>query len=197
MRTIIIIPVLLFSLLLGAPSYSADLNKGLTAYNKGDYATALKEWKPLAEQGNEDAQYNLGLMYRKGLGVPQDYKVAVQWYTLSAEQGNVNAQNNLGIKYEQGLGVPQDYKVAVRWYTLAAEQGNTIAQNNLGYAYAKGQAVIQDYVYAHMWWDIAATNGDDYAKSNKSKVKGMMSSSQIEKAQNLAKECVKKNYKGF
>ena len=77
MRTLIIIPVLLFSLLLGVPSYSADFNKGLTAAQSGDFATALKEWKPLAEEGNAVAQNNLGLMYHNGWGVPQDYKEAV------------------------------------------------------------------------------------------------------------------------
>ena len=74
MRTLIIIPVLLFSLFLGASSYSADFNKGLTAAQSGDFATALKEWKPLAGQGDADAQYNLGLMYLNGWGVPQDDK---------------------------------------------------------------------------------------------------------------------------
>ncbi len=96
MRTLIILPVLLFSLLLGTPSYSADFNKGLTAYNDGDYATALKEWKPLAEEGDATAQYNLGVMYHKGYGVPQDYKEAFRWYRLAAEQGHTKAQYNLG-----------------------------------------------------------------------------------------------------
>ena len=84
MKTLIIIPVLLFSLFLGLPSYSSDFDKGLTAYNNGDYATALKEWKPLAEQGDVDAQYHLGVMYDNGDGVSQDYKEAVRWYTLAA-----------------------------------------------------------------------------------------------------------------
>ena len=79
MKTLIIILVLLFSLFLGLPSYSSDFDKGLTAYNNGDYATALKEWKPLAEEGDVDAQYNLDFIHRKGLGVPQDDKEAV-WY---------------------------------------------------------------------------------------------------------------------
>ena len=85
MRTLIIIPVLLFSLLLGVPSYSADFNKGLTAAQSGDFATALKEWKPLAEEGNAVAQNNLGLMYDNGWGVPQDDKEAVNWYRLAVE----------------------------------------------------------------------------------------------------------------
>jgi len=85
MKTLIIIPVLLFSLLLGVPSYSADFNKGLTAAQNGDFATALKEWKPLAEKGDAVAQYNLGQMYRNGDGVPQDYTEAVRWWRLAAE----------------------------------------------------------------------------------------------------------------
>ena len=114
MRTLIIIPVLLFSLLLGVPSYSADFNKGLTAAQSGDWATALKEWKPLAEEGNAVAQNNLGLMYHNGWGVPQDNKEAVNWYRLAVEQGYAIAQYNLGLMYEKGKGVPQDDKEAAR-----------------------------------------------------------------------------------
>ena len=60
-------------------SASADFQKGFTAYFSGDYATALREWKPLAEQGHISAQYGLGLMYRDGNGVPKNYKTAVMW----------------------------------------------------------------------------------------------------------------------
>ena len=115
MKTLIIILVLLFSLFLGLPSYSSDFDKGLTAYNNGDYATALKEWKPLAEEGDVDAQYYLGVLYDNGDGVPQDYKEAVRWYKLAAEQGDVDAQYNLDFIHRKGLGVPQDDKEAV-WY---------------------------------------------------------------------------------
>ena len=77
-------------LLLGSAgvSWSADFQKGVTAYKSGDYATALREWTPLAEQGHAFAQYNLGVMYDKGEGVPQDDKRALKWYTLAAEQGD-------------------------------------------------------------------------------------------------------------
>ena len=79
----------------------------LTAYESGDYATALREWKPLAKQGDARAQYNLGLMYNERKGVPQDYKTAVKWYRLAAEQGNADAQYNLGLMYDKGQGVPR------------------------------------------------------------------------------------------
>ena len=196
MRTLIIIPVLLFSLLLGVPSYSADFNKGLTAAQSGDFATALKEWKPLAGQGDADAQYNLGLMYLNGWGVPQDDKEAVYWYKLAAEQGDAKAQYNLGVMYDVGERVTQDDKEAVRWYTLAAEQEHAKAQYNLGVMYALGEGVIKDYVYAHMWGNIASMNGNDKGETLRGYVAEKMTSSQIEEAQRLAKEFVKKNYKG-
>ena len=196
MRTLIIIPVLLFSLLLGVPSYSADFNKGLTAAQSGDFATALKEWKPLAEEGNAVAQNNLGLMYHNGWGVPQDYKEAVYWYRLAVEQGYAIAQYNLGLMYEKGKGVPQDDKEAVRLYRLAAEQGYADAQGNLGVMYVFGKGVTKDFVYAHMWGNIALMNGNERGELVRGHVAEKMTSSQIEEAQRLARGCVKKNYKG-
>ena len=89
MNRLLILPVLLLTLLVGNPAFSADFQKGLTAYESGDYATALREWKPLAEQGDAFAQYNIGLMYEIGDGVPQDDKTAVKWFRLAADQGHV------------------------------------------------------------------------------------------------------------
>ena len=85
------------------------------SYEKGDYETALREFKPLAEQGGAYAQYNLGQMYRRGQGVPQDYKTAVKLFKLAAEQRYANAQFNLGLMYENGQGVPKNYMTAVTW----------------------------------------------------------------------------------
>ena len=196
MRTLIIIPVLLFSLFLGASSYSADFNKGLTAAQSGDFATALKEWKPLAGQGDADAQTNLGLMYQNGWGVPQDDKEAVYWYKLAAEQGDAKAQYNLGVMYDVGDGVPQDYKEAARLWILAAEQGHANAQYNLGQMYDVGEGVPLDKVYAYMWFNIVAANGDKDAEEERKKLNKTLSQSQVQEAQRLTRECVKKNYKG-
>jgi TPR repeat protein len=173
-----------------------QFQKGLTAYDSGDHATALRELTSLAKQGDAIAQFNLGLIYRKGEGVPQDYKTAVKWWKLAAEQGDAIAQNNLGLMYRKGEGVPQDEKTAVKWYRLAAEQGNANAQTNLGVMYDKGQGVIQDNVYAHMWWNIAASSGNKDAVKNRDIVAGKMTPARIEDAQKLARECVRKKYKG-
>ena len=187
--------IIVLVLLLPISAAVADIDKGFAAYEKGDYATALREWEPLAEQGDDRAQYNLGRLYLDGHGVPQDYSTAVKWYTLAAEQGFAKAQFNLGQMYRKGEGVPQDYATAVKWFSLAAEQGNAVAQSFLGWMYGMGKGVLRDYVRAHMWWNIAAAQGDENAIKNRDKVAGMMTSSQLEEAQKLAYECAKKNYK--
>ena len=122
---------------LTAPAW-AGLDEAEAAYGRADYATALREFRRLAEQGNAKAQNTLGLMYGEGQGVPQDYAKAVGWYHKAAEQGYAKAQNNLGFMYRNGRGVPQDYAEAVKWFRKAAEQGIAEAQYNLGLMYSNG-----------------------------------------------------------
>ncbi len=110
----------LLLLTLAAPAWGQDFEKGRDAYKRGDYATALREWRPLANQSNASAQFSLGNMYAWGQGVPQDYTEAVKWYRKAAEQGVAKAQNNLGFMYDNGQGIPQDYVQAHMWYNLAA-----------------------------------------------------------------------------
>ena len=176
--------------------WSADFQKGFNAYNKDDFATALREWTPLAEQGDVRAQYNLGQMYRRGDGVLQNYKTAVKWYRLSAKQGDARAQYNLGQMYRRGDGVLEDYKTAVKWYRLSAEQGFAIAQLNLGISYTLGNGVIQDNIYAHMWVNISVSNGHKNAVKVRDFIAKKMTSTDISTAQKLASECVEKKYKG-
>jgi TPR repeat protein len=97
-----ILRVVLFLLVLFTSSAMAEtLQDGYAAYQRGDYRTAFRIWKPIAEQGDADAQYNLGVMYANGTGVAEDYVQAVYWYRKAVDQGHVNAQNsmyNLGAK---------------------------------------------------------------------------------------------------
>lgn len=101
-------------------SWSADFQKGLSAYERRDYATALREWEPFADAGDADAQAALGEMYRKGNGVRQNYKTAAWWFRLAAEQGNTGAQVKLGNMYSSGNGVALDHKYAYMWWSIAA-----------------------------------------------------------------------------
>ena len=101
----------------------------LSSMSRGeDLATTRQK----AEQGNAEAQFNLGVAYFKGKGVPQDHAEAVRWCRLAAEQGHAEAQCDLGLCYATGYGVLQDYKEAMKWYHLAAEQGDVKAQFYLG-----------------------------------------------------------------
>ena len=171
-----------------------DFQKGVAAYQAGDYATALQEWTPLAEAGYGNAQNNLGLMNYYGIGVPQDYAEAVKWYRLVADQGDADAQGSLGTMYKNGQGVPQDYAEAVRWYRLAADQGDAKAQTLLGYMYKNGLGVLQDNVTAHMWFNIGAANGQELGGINRDSVAEGMTQQAIEQAQAMARECMSSGY---
>ena len=137
----------------------ADLGAGTSAYERGDYATALAEFRRAAEQGSVVAQINLAAMYYKGQGVPRDDAEAAKWYRKAADQGDAVAQNNIGLMYDNGRGVPQDYGAAVKWYRRAAEQGQTGAQFNLGVMYRNGLGVGQDPAEAALWFQRAAEAG--------------------------------------
>ena len=153
-----------------------------------DYKEAVKWYRLAAEQGYSKAQYNLGLMYYKGQGADQDYKESVKWYRLAAEQEYSKAQYNLGLMYYEGKGVDQDDKEAVKWWRKAAEQGSDSAQISLGSAYSLGLGIPQDYVMAHMYFNIGSVSGRKDAIQGRGIVETVMTSSQLEKAQDLARE---------
>jgi TPR repeat protein len=152
--------------LLPIGALAQDFDKGMAAYQSADYATALQEWLPLAEQGSAGAQYNLGVMYVAGQGVSKDIAEAVQWYQLAAEQGAANAKFNVGIAYRSGLGVIQDAAEAERWFRLSAEQGIPLAQFVLGDMYEYGEGVPQDNAEAEKWYRAAAEQGYANAQMN-------------------------------
>ena len=188
--------LLTLSLALSAPQVSAEeYDYAVSAYRRGDYLTALKTFRKLAEQGNTNGQNGLGVMYKKGRGVLQDYAEAVRWYRLAADQGHAGAQRNLGFMYEDGKGVPQDYAEAVRWYRLAAEQGNSVAQFSLAIMYKKGRGFPKNNIMAHMWYNLASVNGTEKAGEWRDELAAKMTAKELAKAQALARECMKSDYK--
>ncbi len=124
------LPIFLVNISISSP---ADFATGLSAYQKGDYVTAAKEWRPLADQGDPAVQFNLGLLYLDGQGVPLDLDQAVKWFTRSAEQDYEKAQLNLGAMYSVGKGVKRDYVQAYKWLNICASKGNAkcVAQRDL------------------------------------------------------------------
>ncbi len=167
---------------------AGPLEDALDAAQRGDYATAIRLWRPLADKGEIDAQYNLGVMYDNGYGVTRDYTVAVSWFRKAADQGFAAAQLSLGVMYENGLGVSQDFTTAVSWYRRAADQGNTGAQLNLGIMFDNGWGVAQNHVIALMWFSLAAAMGDRDAARSRDIAAAKMTPAQLAEAQRLARE---------
>ena len=159
-----------------------DLESAKRSYEQADYANALKEATPLAEQGNPDAQLILGKMYLKGQGVPRDPDRANKWFTQAAKQGNADSQFFLGAWY---LLPHRDVEAGLKWMRLSAAQGNQDAQLLLGRAYLQGE-LPREPVQADMWLRLAAKGNLDFYKNELRVAEGQMTSEQIAQGKALA-----------
>jgi len=131
---------------------------------RGSSQFSVQALRSLAEQGNAEAQFNLGYSYDHGRGVPKDKQEALRWYRRAAMQGDAFAQNALGDNYWEGTGVPKDDREAVWWWRLAADKGFVPSQHSLGKVLAKGgQGVPADKPHAYMWLMLSAAQGDEEA----------------------------------
>ena len=163
-KTLITTAILGFSLVSFHSTAWADtlvqqFQQGFQATERGDYQTAFKLWLPLAEQGDVNAQYNLGIMYDNGRGVKQDDFEAVKWFRKAAELGHANAQSNFGVAYSTGRGVRQDDVEAVKWFKKAAGNGGKEVQRKLGLSYLVGRGIQKDRILAKEWFGKACDNG--------------------------------------
>src|SRR3989442_662393 len=113
-RIILNLCALLVAGVLGQPLLAADYAEGLRAFQRNDFATALRIWRPLAERGDDSAQHGLGMAYQHGMGVAADSSLAVKWFQLAANSGNEGAQYSLGFMYSQGRGVARNYPLALK-----------------------------------------------------------------------------------
>jgi hypothetical protein len=109
---------------------AADFDAGCKAFERGDFAAALQEWQPLAEQGHAQAQFRLGCLFAYGQRVSADHQKALELFREAAEQGDADALNNLGGMYALGWGVENDLVEAYTWFELAAAKGLEIAARN-------------------------------------------------------------------
>jgi uncharacterized protein len=159
---------------------------GTAAARLGDYDTAMRLIRPLADQGDSSAQTFLGHLF--WVVIPPDYAAAASWYRKAADQGHAFAQDRLGFQYANGLGVTQDQAAAASWYRKAADQGHSDAQERLGFQYANGLGVQQDYVTAHMWFNLAAARGNRDAEKDRNIIAAQMTPARIAEAQKLARE---------
>jgi len=158
-------------------------------------APDFDETMAAAKQGKAYAQYNLGVMYDKGVGVPENNTEAVKWFRKAADQGLAMAQYNLGALYRIGEGVPENNTEAVEWFRKAADQGNADAQSMLAYMYADGEGVPENSIRAYVWWSMAKTQGQTDAAENLDILKLQMTKQQIADGQALAAKCYESGYK--
>ena len=130
-----------------------------------DYVKAVEWYRKAAEQGNSDAQFNLGFCYAKGNGVKKDYEQAVKWFRKAVEQGNSYALCELGNCYFNGVGVAKNLSEAFSWFRKSALQGYAVAQSNLGVCYEYGYGVAKNKSEAIIWYRKAAEQGNADAKA--------------------------------
>lgn len=190
-----IIVALMIVFMNGQSTFAGPKEDGWAAFDHGDYQSALKYWRPLAEKGNANLSNNIGVMYRDGLGVAVDGKEAVKWFQGAARKGFAQAQNNLGAMYLHGNGVQRSPEEAVKWFRLAAKKGLDMAQHNLGEMYHEGLGVATDNVKALMWYELAGCSPCGTEKIRET-LRQQMTSAQITKAERLANRCRKSNYVG-
>jgi TPR repeat protein len=165
-----------------------SLDDANDAFLRGDYAAALRIWRPLAEQGDVKAEAWLGNSYLSGFGVPHDSAKAMKWLREAAHQGDSQGERGLGFLYLFGDGVRRDYSQALDWFHKAVDQGDVPAQAALGTMYESGNGVPQDYVQAHMWFNLAAAGGFEPARKYRDALAARMPPDQIAEAQHLARE---------
>lgn len=172
------------------PNPLANFEAGIAAYQSGELPLAYQEFLKAAKGGHADSQFNLALMYEKGIGVGIDGKEAVVWYGNAAMQGHSAAQFNLGVLYENGSGTAVDFEKANKWYRKASVQGDPLAIGNLGMLYVRGQGVKENKIAGVALLLVSAmrdSSPQNHAKQNISATRGL-TGEMIAAAQTLSGE---------
>jgi hypothetical protein len=140
------------------PARAGSLEDGNAAFNAGRYGDALNAWSAAAGSGNAEADFDLGLLYDLGNGVPESAETAFRWYKRAAEAGLGTAAFNVAVMYDSGRGAPPDRTQAAVWYARAAALGDRRAAFNLGQLYELGQGVPRNIAAAIAWYKVAAAD---------------------------------------
>lgn len=170
----------------------AGMKEGLEAYDRKDYAVAVREFHTLAIQGDTSAQVALALMYVEGAGVPKDSKKAAQWFRSAADLGDAFAQRELGVMYAHGKGVPKDEQQGLKWFLKAADQGNINAQTNLVYMYRLGIGGPIDLKEAYFWALLVSVDGEKKIVERRNEIEAHLSVNQRMQVQARARNWIVK-----
>ena len=166
----------------------ADQEAGPSGQAAGDRDSAIAHWTPLAEKGNADAQYQLGMAYYGAPGEPPDYPQAATWLQKAAEQGHAEAQYKLATMYMTSKVGPKDVHKAAEWYLKSAELGNSEAQYSIGFLYSRGAGVPKDNLLSYMWLFLSAEQGNPRGISNLKGAEHKLTPDQIVQAKAMAEQ---------
>ena len=183
--------ILIFFFLSTNFSKANELKRAYSASENGDYKTAIYFLSYYANMGNSKAQYNYGIMLKKGLGTKKDDNEAFNWIFLSAKQNNMLANYALGNLYYKGEGTKINYKLSFDSYLKSALQGHPSAKINLGHLYFEGKGVKKSFSKAYLWWQISLDQNINGAKQNLAMLKNIMSKKEIDNAKKLYYRCLK------
>lgn len=147
--------IIIVLLATAAPPVLADVKSGVDAWQQGDYARAINEWKPLATAGDPDAQFNMGQAYKLGRGVPTDLTIATEWFRKASAQGHLRAEDNYGLLLFQS----EKRAEAMPYIQKSAARGEPRAQYILGTALFNGENIGKDWVHAYALMTRASTSG--------------------------------------
>jgi TPR repeat protein len=170
--------VLAFALAASAPLSAQSVKAGIDAWQRADYAAAVSIWRPLAERGDADAQFNLGQAYRLGRGVTINLAAAKTWFERAAASGHLDAQTTLGLLLFQN----GDQAQGLKWLKQAAEKGEPRALLVYGTALYNGDGVTQDRLLGYAYVSRAASLGLEPAKDTLSQLDGLMGAADRQKA---------------
>ena len=169
-----------------------DRLKGYQALEDQDYKKALYYLSYETNLGDDKAQYNLGIMYKKGLGVPVNKNEAFGWFFLSANQGNILANYALGHAYLKGSGIKKNYKSALKAFKYAALREHPSSRLIIGNMYSQGQGVFVSFPRAFLWWSLAQDLNIGGASQNIDMIKKKISRDQYSKAKEMYLMCMQK-----
>jgi len=175
-------------LLLSTPISAQSVKAGIEAWQRADYASAVAIWRPLAEKGDADAQFNLGQAYRLGRGVPINLGLAKSWFERAADAGHLDAETTLGLLLFQN-GQAAD---GLKWLRKAAVEGEPRALLVYGTALYNGDGVTQDRELGYAYVSRAAAQGLAPAKDTLAQLDSLMPAADRKKAMQLAEAAPKK-----
>ena len=176
---------------MSSTSLAENRLKGYQALANKDYKKALYYLSYDENMGDEKPQYNLGIMYKKGLGVPVDENEAFSWFFLSANQGNILANYALGHAYLKGSGINKNYKLALKSFKFSALRDHATSRLILGNMYFRGQGVEISYPKAFLWRRLAEDLNIDGARQNINIIKKKMTNDQYNEGYELYSNCMK------